>query len=46
MGYNKVLNPKLIYSFSGKPYVDLRLSFHSLLPCNLSLNISNKINSY
>ncbi len=46
MGYNKVLDPKLIYSFSGKPYVDLRLSFHSLLPCNLSLNISNKINSY
>lgn len=46
MGYNKVLNPKLIYSFSGKPYVDLRLSFHSLLPHNLRLSVSKKINSY
>ena len=28
MGYKKLFKPKLMYSFSGKPYIDLRMSFN------------------
>ena len=42
MGYKKVLRP-LMYKFTGKPYIDARLSFYSLIPNNISNNISKKI---
>ena len=35
MGYKKIFNPHLMYSFAGKPYIDLRLSFNSFLPKGL-----------
>ena len=42
MGYKKLNNPKLMYSFSGKPFVDLRMSFNSLLPEKLNDKIGKK----
>ena len=42
MGYKKVSRP-LMYKFTGKPYIDTRLSFYSLIPNNISNNISKKI---
>lgn len=42
MGYNFV-NSKLMYSFSGRPYVDARLSFYSFLPKNLKKKITLKV---
>ena len=42
MGYKKVSRP-LMYKFTGKPYIDARLSFYSLIPNNISNNISKKI---
>ena len=42
MGYKKVSRP-LMYKFTGKPYIDARLSFYSLIPKNISNNISKKI---
>ena len=32
-----------MYNFSGRPYIDVRLSFNSFLPKNLGNNISKKI---
>ena len=43
MGYKELKNPKLIYSFTGKPYVDLRMSFNSLLPKFLNNKLEKKI---
>ena len=45
MGYKKVSRP-LMYKFTGKPYIDTRLSFYSLIPNNISNNISKKIVNY
>ncbi len=42
MGYKKVSRP-LMYKFTGKPYIDTRLSFYSLIPNNISISISKKI---
>ena len=42
MGYNFV-NSKLMYLFSGRPYVDARLSFYSFLPKKLKKSISLKM---
>lgn len=46
MGYKKLNNPKLMYSFSGKPYIDLRMSFNSLIPNNLNNKIQKKITNF
>ena len=46
MGYKKLNNPKLMYSFTGKPYIDLRMSFNSLLPKRLGKNIESKISRF
>ncbi len=46
MGYKKLNNPKLMYSFTGKPYIDLRMSFNSFLPKNLNQKIQKKITNY
>ena len=46
MGYKKLKRPKLMYSFSGKPYIDLRMSFNSLLPKYLNRNLEKKITNF
>ena len=43
MGYKKLLKTDLMYSFSGKPYIDLRLSFHSFLPKGIKNKTEKKI---
>ncbi len=43
MGYKKLLKTDLMYSFAGKPYIDLRLSFHSFLPKGIKINTEKKI---
>ncbi len=42
MGYKKVGRP-LMYKFTGKPFIDARLSFFSFLPNNLNYQTSKKI---
>ena len=46
MGYKKLKKPKLMYSFTGKPYIDLRMSFNSFLPKDLSKKKFKKITNY
>ena len=46
MGYKKLKKPKLMYSFTGKPYIDLRMSFNSFLPKDLNRKIQKKITNY
>ncbi len=46
MGYKNISNYPLMYSFSGKPYIDTRLSFNSLLPKNINNNLANKITTF
>ena len=45
MGYKKVSRP-LMYKFTGKPYIDARLSFYSFIPNEISEKISKKIVNY
>ena len=42
MGYKKVSRP-LMYNFTGKPYIDARLSFYSFIPKDISSMTSKKI---
>ena len=46
MGYKKLKKPKLMYSFTGKPYIDLRMSFNSLSPKNLNKKLEKKVINY
>ena len=46
MGYKRLNNPKLMYSFSGKPFVDLRMCFNSLLPESLNDRLGKKITKF
>ena len=46
MGYKKLKNPKLMYSFTGKPFVDLRMSFNSLLPKSLNNKLEKKVTTF
>ncbi len=43
MGYAEPKGRQLMVSLSGHPYIDVRLSFHSFLPKDLSPLISNKL---
>jgi phosphohistidine swiveling domain-containing protein len=43
MGYHHPPVNKLMFSFAGQPYIDVRLSFNSFLPANLSSTTSNKL---
>ena len=45
MGYKKVSRP-LMYKFTGKPYIDARLSFYSFIPNSISKRTSKKIVNY
>ena len=42
MGY-KNINKQLMYSFAGKPYIDTRLSFNSMIPKDVNKNLTKKI---
>ena len=46
MGYKKLKDPKLMYSFTGKPFIDLRMSFSSLLPDSLNNKLGKKITTF
>ncbi len=43
MGYGEALGMPLMVSLGGQPYVDVRLSFHSLLPADLDHAIAEKL---
>ena len=45
-GYKDVRPQPLLVSFSGKPYVDVRASFNSFIPENLSKKDSNELVNY
>ena len=42
IGYKKVQKP-LMYKFTGKPFIDARLSFYSFIPKKVSHSVSRKI---
>ena len=42
MGYTKITQP-LMYKFTGKPYIDTRLSFASLIPKKIKRNLNLKL---
>ncbi len=46
MGYKKIENKKLMVSFAGQPYIDVRLSLNSFLPKDLPKKISDKLINY
>tara|TARA_B100001175_G_scaffold251358_1_gene218700 strand:- start:10911 stop:13277 length:2367 start_codon:yes stop_codon:yes gene_type:complete len=46
MGYKKLKQKKLMQSFAGQPYIDVRLSLNSFIPQDLSKNISSKLINY
>ncbi len=43
MGYREPAGMPLLVSLGGQPYIDVRLSFHSLLPSDLDDNIAGKL---
>ena len=43
MGYGEALGMPLMVSLGGQPYIDVRLSFHSLLPADLDDTIGEKL---
>ena len=46
MGYKELKDTKLMYSFTGKPFIDLRMSFNSLLPKSLNNELGKKITTF
>lgn len=46
LGYNEMSSQQLMVVFAGKPYVDVRNSFNSLLPQGLSDSLSHKLVNY
>ena len=42
MGY-KDINKHLMYNFAGKPYIDTRLSFNSMIPKGINKNLTKKL---
>jgi glutamine kinase len=47
MGYAEPKGTQLMVSLSGQPYIDVRLSFHSLIPADLPSQIADKlVNAY
>ena len=43
LGYAEPTGTNLISSIGGKPFVDVRLSFHSFLPADIEINIGHKL---
>ncbi len=46
LGYKNVENSVGIVSFSGKPYVDIQMSFNTFIPSSLDNNLSSKLIDY
>ena len=46
LGYHNVRPSNLMQKFGNKPYINVKSSFNSLLPDNLSNRIKKKTNSY
>ena len=44
LGYNNNQNSSLMEEFSGRPYVNVKTSFYSLLPSTIDTKIQKKIN--
>lgn len=45
-GYRNVIGFPLLMDFYGLPYIDLRISFNSFLPANLSKSLCEKLVNY
>lgn len=45
-GYKNVIGFPLLMDFYGLPYIDLRISFNSFLPANLSKSLCEKLVNY
>ena len=45
MGYAEPRGMPLLVSLGGQPYIDVRLSFHSLLPAGLDKSIAEKLSN-
>jgi glutamine kinase len=45
MGYDEPRGMPLLVSLGGQPYIDVRLSFHSLLPAGLDVAIAEKLSN-
>ena len=43
LGYQKIDTPKLMRKFGNKPYVDVGVSFNSLIPQNCNKNLRKKL---
>ena len=46
LGYNKSQNNSLMEEFSGRPYVNVKKSFNSLLPSTMNAKIQKKLINY
>ena len=46
LGYQKIDTPKLMRKFGNKPYVDVEVSFNSLIPQNCDKKLSKKLNKF
>ena len=46
LGYQKIDTPKLMRKFGNKPYVDVEVSFNSLIPQNCDKKLSKKLNRF
>lgn len=42
-GYKDVRPQKLLYSFAGKPYINIRASFNSFVPADLNTELTQKL---
>ena len=45
-GYKNLRSFPLLYSFFGLPYIDVRVSFNSFIPADVSPELSNKLANY
>lgn len=45
-GYRNLRSFPLMVSFSGLPYIDVRISFNSFIPCDLDENIAERLVNY
>jgi len=43
MGYQDLGDTELMHCLNGVPFIDVRASFNSFLPCGLSSNVGNKL---
>ena len=46
LGYQKISTPLLMRKFGNKPYIDVRISFNSLIPENCNKNIRKKLMNF